>query len=55
MIRCVVLLLVLSSIVIVSVSCFPSQYFEEEVGAWHIHTFFYEVKETSLREAIRLW
>ncbi len=28
-------------------------YFEEEVGAWHLHTFLFEFKESSVNEALR--
>lgn len=28
------------------------EYFEDEVGAWHLHTFLMEVKESSVDEAL---
>jgi len=36
------------------ISYSESAFIEEEIGAWHFHTFFYEVKQSSLHEALNL-
>lgn len=48
-------LLIFSCLVILfctSVLTEERQYYEEEVGAWHLHTFLFEVKNSSVDEAL---